>query len=135
MDEAIDPAMTVGVAVQRTAPAVAEVSVDIHPVPLELAAVSVGVAMNAGMAVPLPMDMARGLVAIGQGPAGDYAHRDSDRQRAVVIGLRRRCGQNSNGKRSEQECTHLVSLPRGPEPVRRSKVFGRPAPNIAVAGA
>ena len=105
MNRAMDlvMSMTVGVAVQRTAPVVAAVTVGVPTVAVEVTPVSVG------MAVPLPTNMNRGLVEIGQRHTGDYADRDSDRQRAVVIGPHRRCGQNSDEKRSQQECTHLLS--------------------------
>ena len=94
--------MTVGMAVPMTAPAMAAMTVAV-------AAVTVGVTMNMRMAVPLRMTMDRGFVAIGQRHADHNADRDPDRQRAVVIGPRRRCGQNSNEKRYEEECAHPVS--------------------------
>ena len=81
--------MIVGVAVHMTALPVTAMTVDV-------AAVAVGVAMNTGMAVPLHMNMDHGLVAIDRCRTGDHADRESDQQRAVVIGPRRRCGQNSN---------------------------------------
>ena len=102
MGLAISMSMTVGVAVHITAPAVTAMMVDMD-------VVAVGVAMNTSMVVPLRMNMNRGLVAIGQCRTGDHAGGESDRQRAVMIGPRRRCSQNSNEKRYEEECTHLVS--------------------------
>lgn len=101
--------MTMGVAVHMSAPAVTAVTVDVAAMTVGVDPVAVRVAMNMRMAVPLRMNMNRGLVAIGQCDTGDYADRDPDRQRALVIAPRRRRGQNSNEKRCEEECTHLVS--------------------------
>ena len=125
LDEAVGLAapmpMTMGVAVHLTAPAVTAVTVDVTMVPVNVTMVvvdvaamtvdpvPVAVAMKLRLAVPLRMNADRGLVTIGQCDTGDYADRDPDRQRGLVIGPRRRCDQNSNEKRCEEECTHLVS--------------------------
>ena len=113
--------ITVGMAVHMTAPAVTAVTVDVTAVAVnvtmvvvDMAAmtvdpVAVAVAMNMRLAVPLRMNVDRGLVTIGQCDTGDYADRNPDRQRGLVIGPRRRGGQNSDEKRCEEECAHLVS--------------------------
>ena len=104
---AVSMSMTVGVAMHMTAPAVIAMTVDMTAMTVGVVAVSV--AMNAGMAVPLRMNVDFGLVAINQCHTGDYADRNPDRQHALVIGPRRRRGQNSDEKRCEEESTHLVS--------------------------
>ena len=122
--------VTVDVAVRMTAPAATAVTVDMAAVTVGMAMnmrMAVHVAMYTDMAVPLRMNTDRGLVAPGQRHTGDDADRDADRQRAVVIGPRRRCGQNSDEKRCEEDCAHPVPSfreARKPHAVRRPRSTG-----------
>ena len=104
MNGAIELAMsmTADGAMQGAVLIAAVMSVDVPAVAMKVAAVSLGVTVDTGMAVPLPMNMVRRFFEIGQCHTGDYADRDSDCQCAAIIGPRGRCEQNSNKKRSKQ---------------------------------
>ena len=125
---------TVGVAVHMSAPAVTAVTVDMAAVAVGVAMnmrMAVGVAMSTDMAVPLRMNTDRGFVAPGQRHTGDDPHRDADRQRAVVIGPRRRCGQKSDEERSEEDCAHPVPSFREARKPYAVRGLDRPAPDPA----
>lgn len=111
MNRAMELAMSITArgAMQRTVLVVAVMSLDVPAVAMKVTAVSVGVTVDTGMAVPLPMNMVRRFVEIAQCHTDDYADCDSDRQCAAMIRARRRRGQNSNKKQSGQTQTHPVS--------------------------